>query len=60
MNAKVKLGDVVLLQKWVASGPDAPEGNWYKDFGSFKPCGTGEFPKTVLTKDMQPFGEEIE
>ena len=40
--------------------PNAPDGDWYKDFGPFKLCGTGELPKTVLTKDMTPFGDEIE
>jgi hypothetical protein len=40
--------------------PNAPDGDWYKDFGSFKLCGTGELPKTVLTRGMTPFGDEIE
>lgn len=56
----IKLPDLMRLQEWVASEPEAPDGNWYKDFGSFKLCGTGEFPKTVLTSEMEPFGEEIE
>ena len=56
----VKFNDLVRLQQWVASEPIAPEGNWYKDFGSFKLCGTGEFPKTVLIKGMKPFGDEIQ
>ena len=32
----------------------------YKDFGSFKLCGSGEYPRTVLTKGMQAFGQSIE
>jgi hypothetical protein len=28
--------------------PEAPEGAWYKDFGSFKIGGEGEYPKTFL------------
>ena len=35
-------------------------GDWYKDFGSFKLCGSDEFPRTVLTKGMLAFGQEIE
>jgi hypothetical protein len=35
-------------------------GDWYKDFGSFKLGGSGEYPRTVLTKEMKAFGEEIE
>ena len=33
--------------------------NWYKDFGSFVLCGTGEYPKTVLKKGMRPFGTPL-
>jgi hypothetical protein len=42
-----------------AQGPEAPEGDWYKNFGSFMLCGTGKYPKTVLTKEMKPFGVEL-
>jgi len=44
----------------VKSGPWAPEGDWYKDFGSFKLCGSGEYPRTVLSKSMRAFGQKIE
>jgi len=42
-----------------ATEPQAPEGDWYKDFGSFVLCGTGEYPKTVLKKGMKPFGTPL-
>ena len=57
---QISLADLIALQTWVKTGPDAPEGAWYKDFGSFLLCGTGELPKTVLAKGMKPFGERIE
>jgi hypothetical protein len=57
---QISLADLERLQECVQSEPMAPEGDWYKDFGSFKLCGSGEYPKTVLTKDMKPFGEEID
>jgi len=57
---KIPLEDLETLQAWVASDPIAPNGGWYKDFGSFVLCGSGELPKTVLTKGMAPFGEPIE
>jgi hypothetical protein len=47
-------------QERVNTAPWAPEGDWYKDFGSFMICGSGEYPKTVLAKDMAPFGTRIE
>jgi hypothetical protein len=44
----------------VKSEPQALEGGWYKGFGSFKLCGSGEYPHTVLNRDMPAFGEQIE
>ena len=57
---QISLAELGRLQEWVRSEPQAPDGDWYKDFGSFKLCGSGEYPRTVLTKDMMPFGEELE
>lgn len=57
---QVSLTDLQRLQAWVRSSPDAPHGDWYKDFGSFVLCGSGQFPKTVLAKGMQPYGDPIE
>lgn len=57
---QIPLADLQRLQTWVRSHPEAPAGDWYKDFGSFKLCGTGELPKTVLLRDMKPYGERID
>jgi hypothetical protein len=57
---EITLAHLARLQERVWSAPQAPEGDWYKDFGSFKLCGSGEYPKTVLTRGMAPFGQEIE
>jgi hypothetical protein len=57
---QISLQDLRRLQDWVNAGPSAPDGDWYKDFGSFMLCGSGEFPKTVLAKGMAPFGTRIE
>lgn len=56
---QISLADLRRLQDWVNTGPDAPEGDWYKDFGSFLLCGSGEFPKTVLSKGMKAFGQNL-
>src|SRR3989442_16031817 len=42
--------DLYKLKLWRESQPDAPDGLWYKDFGSLKIVGEGEFPKTFLPK----------
>lgn len=57
---RISLSDLMALQAWVRTGPSAPEGDWYKDFGSFILCGSGKFPKTVLEKGMKPFGDRID
>jgi hypothetical protein len=33
---------------------------WRKNFGSFKLCGEGKYPKTFLLKGQAAFGEELE
>jgi hypothetical protein len=57
---EISLTDLARLHEWVKSEPYAPDGDWYKDFGSFKLCGSGEYPRTVLTKGMAAFGRKIE
>ncbi|MEK7404777.1 MAG: hypothetical protein AAB225_06680 [Acidobacteriota bacterium] len=57
---EITLADLSRLQEWVKSDPEAPDGDWYKDFGSFKLCGSGEYSPTVLTKDMKPYGQKME
>jgi len=39
--------------------PEAPAGPWYKDFGSFKICGEGEFPKTFLLRGQAAKGKAL-
>lgn len=55
----ISLDDLQRLRSWVATEPLAPEGDWYKDFGAFVLCGTGEYPKTVLKKGTKPFGTAL-
>ena len=51
--------DVYQLKLWRESEPDAPDGDWYKDFGSFKICGTGKYPKTVLLRGQPGKGQAL-
>ena len=59
-DREITVADLTRLQEWVKAEPQAPEGDWYEDFGTFKLCGSGEYPRTVLTKQMAAFGKEIE
>lgn len=56
---EISLGDLHRLQAWAKTRPEAPDGDWHKDFGSFLLCGSGEVPKTVLARGLTPFGEPI-
>ena len=49
--------DVILA--WIATEPEAPAGDWYKDFGTFILCGQGAHPKTVLARGMKPYGKPL-
>ncbi|MGA8027736.1 MAG: hypothetical protein WB992_11365 [Bryobacteraceae bacterium] len=57
---RIPYSDLLRLQRWAATEPEAPQGNWWKDFGSFTLCGTAELPKTILLPHMKPFGDQIE
>jgi hypothetical protein len=48
------------LLAWRKSDPDVPDGPWYKDFGTFKLCGEGRYPKTFLTPGQAARGKRIE
>lgn len=47
-DRKITLEDLNQLRAWIESKPEVPDGLWYKDFGSFKLCGEGKYPKTFL------------
>jgi hypothetical protein len=51
--------DLLLLKAWRESAPDAPDGPWYKDFGSFKICGEGRHPKTFLMRGQPARGRRL-
>jgi hypothetical protein len=52
--------DLFALEEWRRHSPDVPNGPWYKDFGSFKLCGEGQYPKTFLSRGQPAHGEEVE
>jgi hypothetical protein len=55
----ISILDLNLLRLWIESLPEVPEGDWYKDFGSFKICGRGSFPKTFLLRGQAGKGETV-
>ena len=58
-DRNISLPDLNLLRIWMESKPDVPEGPWYKDFGSFKLCGDGKYPKTFLLAGQVATGKRL-
>jgi hypothetical protein len=55
----ITIADLNRLRLWIKSQPEVPEGDWFKDFGSFKICGHGSFPKTFLLRHQAGKGEAL-
>ncbi len=55
----ISIADLNQLRLWIASQPEVPEGDWYKDFGSFKLCGRGPYPKTFLLRSQTAKGAAL-
>ncbi|MGC0774613.1 MAG: hypothetical protein WB543_16885 [Candidatus Acidiferrum sp.] len=55
----ITIVDLNKLRLWIASQPEVPEGDWFKDFGSFKICGHGSYPKTFLLPSQTAKGEAL-
>ncbi len=56
---QISAGDLYKLKLWRESEPDAPDGPWYRDFGSFKICGEGKLPKTFLLQGQVAKGKPL-
>jgi len=47
------------LRVRIKSEPEVPDGDWHKDFGSFKICGDGSLPKTFLLRGQAAKGQAV-
>lgn len=56
---RISVDDLYRLKVWRESEPEAPDGEWFKDFGTFKVCGVGRFPKTFLLRGHAAEGQEL-
>ena len=59
-DRKISADDLYQLKLWRESAPEAPEGPWYKDFGSFRICGEGPYPKTFLLRGQPALGKRLD
>jgi hypothetical protein len=58
-DRNISLTDLNQLRHWMETQPEVPEGSWYKDFGSFKLCGEGKYPKTFLLAGQVAVGQKL-
>jgi len=58
-DRSISVADLNQLRLWIESSPNVPEGDWYKDFGSFKICGRGSYPKTFLLRGQLAKGDRL-
>ena len=58
-DRSISIQDLNGLRLWLESKPNVPEGPWYKDFGTFKLCGEGRYPKTFLLSWQAGKGQKL-
>ena len=58
-DRKITVDDLYQLKLWRESEPEAPDGPWFKEFGSFKICGEGGYPKTFLLRGQAARGQKL-
>ena len=58
-DRNIGVADLNQLRVWIETKPEVPEGEWYKDFGSFKVCGEGRYPKTFLLPGQVASGHKL-
>jgi hypothetical protein len=58
-DRNISLEDLNQLRIWMESKPEVPDGLWYKEFGSFRLCGEGSYPKTFLLPHQLPRGQKL-
>jgi hypothetical protein len=58
-DRSISLDHLNQLRVWLETKPIVPTGRWYKDFGSFKLCGEGKYPKTFLLAGQIAAGKKL-
>jgi hypothetical protein len=58
-DRSISIADLNQLRLWIESSPIVPDGDWYKDFGSFKIGGRGAYPKTFLLRGQLAKGNRL-
>jgi len=56
---KIPASQLEQLARWLDTGPEVPEGLWYKRFTGMTVCGEGELIKTFLLPGQAVKGERV-
>ena len=58
-DRRISESDLYKLSLWLEREPDVPEGDWYKDFPTFRLGGRGNLILTFLTLKQIPYGTKL-
>ena len=58
-DGAISIADLNQLRLWIETRSQVPDGEWYKDFGSFKLCGSEAYPKTFLLPGQAARGKAL-
>lgn len=58
-DREISVADLNQLRLWIETQPEVPEGDWFKDFGTFKICGCGSLAKTFLLRGQVAKGTAL-
>jgi hypothetical protein len=58
-DRSIRIEDLNKLRLWLESQPEVPDEDWFKDFGTFKLCGKGAYPKTFLLAGQVAKGVQV-
>jgi hypothetical protein len=56
---EISVGDLMLFHEWAQTTREYPDGEWCKDFGTFKAVGKGLELSTFLSQDQPCWGQQL-
>lgn len=56
---EISISQLVLFATWLETGPEVPDGKWFKRFPEMTVCGEGELVKTFLRLGQIAEGNEV-
>jgi hypothetical protein len=57
---EISVDDLMLFHEWAQATREYPDGDWCKDFGTFKAAGKGLELATFLSQDQPCWGEQLQ